>query len=261
MQKKILIIEENNKTADALMEMLGYFHFKTELARTMEDGLKQMFDKSYDLIFIDEKIFDVCALECSSRKKDAKMVLMEREFGTESISPTRRAMADTFLSKPFTQQKIFDVILELHARENLEGVQENLEILRENLKFLVNGKRVMYVGKDRLEKEAMEILLDKTGIIFLSSDTMSGSVVDISTVDLIILDIGSFDEAGWKNSIRVCRQKCEDRLPVMAMIDPEAESTVRELKTLGVQEFLFKPVDPEKFYMQMMEYLVPEENG
>jgi len=69
MSRKILVVEGNEQALQALKRMLDYFHFDTVTAYSDKEALKLMYDGSFDLIFIDERIFEKCAVDCSSRKK------------------------------------------------------------------------------------------------------------------------------------------------------------------------------------------------
>ncbi len=257
MSRKILIIEDNEQTQEALKKMLGYFHFNTQAVSSDQDALKLLREDSFDLIMIDENIFDICAAECSARKKMAKIVLLERENKMDNKGESiRKMMADAVLSKPFTQQRIFNIIMEVFSMDNIEGTRETLEALKKEIRFSIANKKVLYISGNPSDRDIAQTLMKDTGINYKVASRLIEVAAEVSSVDMVFLDSELYETEEWERVIKDCKKLIGEKEIAVAAVLPQTEDTYLEIaRNLGISSFLYKPIEPEKFYRILLDHL------
>ncbi len=255
MDKRVLILSDHDSTAQALEKMLAYFHFPIQRVSSQEDALKALGRERYEMIFVDTDLKREALQKLVSVKGESKLVLLsedrtreEKELGDLII------YVDAFLEKPFTQEKIFDVILEIFARDNLEGTQETLSILEENLKLLVGEKKLLYIGPKESDWMMIRGMLEKTEIEVLQTEDPKKLPIYTPATDLIVLS-EQLSDSQWREILETCRRECGSK-KILALLDSDDKKREEELKEAGIEHRIPSPIDPEYFYRLLLELLI-----
>jgi len=254
MQKSMLIIDENDISAEALKRMLGYFHFHVERVADVQKALQKLYDKSFDMIFVKEDLFEEFVEEAISTRREANLVMITKNEKDQRKKVDTVNWVDAFLPLPFTQQHIFDVLLEVYSKDRLEGAQETLSILRENLVFLLGGETALYVGKSGSDMLTLQGLLEGAKIVMLKSDNAEQARKLLPNADLVLID-DQLDEEEWEKLLTLCHEECTNQ-PVFALLHEITAERVDELKMAGISNYIESPVDPEAFYRLLLDELL-----
>jgi two-component system sensor histidine kinase/response regulator len=257
MEKSMLIIDENGASAEALEKMLGYFHFHVERVPDIQGALQKLYNKSFDMIFVKEGLFDAFVKEAISMRREAKLVMVTRKEQEQRKKSESVNRVDAFLPLPFTQQHIFDVLLEVYSKDRLEGAQETLRILKENLVFLVGGETALYIGKSGSDMLTIQGLLEGSNILMLKSDNTEQARNLVGSADLVLID-DRIDEEEWEKTLTLCQEACLHR-PVFALLHETTPEKLDALKMAGISSFIESPVDPEAFYRLLLDTLLERE--
>jgi CheY-like chemotaxis protein len=258
MDKRVLIVEPSADVAKVLSDMLEYFHMDSILADSSEGAITALRGERFDILVIDETIFDDCATRCKELKKDARIVLMEKYDRIDGRS-TYRSMADTYLSKPFTQQKIFEAILDLYSTESMKGSQEEVEILKDYLHFLASYKRILLITEDESDAEVIETLLRDTGMSLVTTDRVDDVRINLSTVDFVIVEIGDRSMEEVMKIVEFCEECREKSVHAIGLASVDQEDVGNIMEATGIEDFVFKPIVPEKFYRILLDSLSDDE--
>jgi CheY-like chemotaxis protein len=257
MEKSMLIIDENEVTAKVLENMLGYFHFHVERVSDIQGALQKLYNRSFDMIFVKEELFEEFVREAISARREAKLVMITRKEKEHRKNAETVNWVDAFLPLPFTQQHIFDVLLEVYSKDRLEGVQETLNILRENLVFLLGGETALYVGRSGSDMLTLQGLLEGAKIVMLKSDNAEQARKLLPNTNLVLID-DHIEGAEWEKILRLCHEECQKR-PVFALLHNTTTEKLEELKMAGISNYIESPVDPEAFYRLLLDELLEYE--
>ena len=254
MEKSMLIIDGNEHSAEALEMMLRYFHFHVERAGSVREALQQLYNRSFDLIFVKEDLFDEFVREGISLRRGAALVMVTRDEELRKRNAEYVERVDAFLSLPFTQQKIFDLLLKVYAEEKLEGVREALEILKENLIFLLGGKTALYIGRSGSDLQTVQGLLESIHIVVLKSEGPQRAAELMHGADLIFID-DHLSAREWEELLLFCRSHCGKR-PVFALLHERTPEKEKALKMAGVGNLIDTPLDSEEFYRLLLDEML-----
>ena len=258
MKKKMLIVIADDAVADALKDMLEYFHFQVDRVESVDKALPLLYDKRYDMIFVDDESFDMFVEDAYNLRRNAHIALVTDDVESRRKNRNIVKRVDGFLTEPFTQQAIFNLLLDVYSRESLEGLREILGILRENISFLLQGKTVLYIGKEDLDRMAVERLLGGAEIPVTSVDSAARARQILSGVDMIILS-DRLEDREWEEVLTLCMESCADK-PILALLHQENDDGSRAdaLKLAGIEHILPTPVDPEYFYRKVLDLMLGE---
>ena len=168
---KILIVEDEPKTGDYLLQGLGEAGFVTDLARTGPDGLHLALSAPYDLIILDGMLpgldgRDVLKALRAAGKQIPVLFLTARDAVEDRVEGLELG-ADDYLVKPFAFAELLARIRTLLRRQGtapggppgvLRAADLELDPVRRRAQR--QGKRIDLTGK---EFALLELLLRRQG--------------------------------------------------------------------------------------------------
>jgi len=115
--KKILYVEDNEDTADAVKIILSSEGYKIEIAMTGKDGLKKALENDFNLILLDIMLPDISGWEVfkhlKKKLKTKYAFLSAIPISGERLNQIGRAGVSSYIMKPFTKQKLVEEIKEI----------------------------------------------------------------------------------------------------------------------------------------------------
>ncbi len=255
MDKSVLVIEKNSFVGNALSEMLRYFHYDVDKTDNMQDAENKLYHKTYDLIFLDEELFDSFEIYGYPLKRDAKVIVMAWPSTQKTRISDYLAKLNTVMLRPFTQQKVFDTILELYSNEAIKEHKESLAIMKENLGFLLHGKKALYVGDNDNDWLLIRSLLKGSLLGIQRVESVSNVDKKIKVNDLIILSSKIYEDKKWRSWLKDCKKRCENK-NVIALVEYLNPKLIKGIKAVGIHQYLTTPINPENFYRILMEELM-----
>lgn len=109
--KKILYIEDNEDTAEAVKTILTNAGFKTEITLCGKDGLKKVKKENFDLILLDIMLPDMSGWDIFMKLKKDKVkakyaFLSVIPVSTERMVELKRAGISDYITKPFEKDDL-----------------------------------------------------------------------------------------------------------------------------------------------------------
>lgn len=130
MVAKILLIEDDSRTASALQRVLNDERYEVEIIGRGDEGLNRAIDGSFDLVLTDLKLPNLSGLEITARLHTAKpklpIVIMTAHGTTETAIEATKFGAYEYLIKPFEPEELLDLVASAVAHSRL--MSEPVEI-------------------------------------------------------------------------------------------------------------------------------------
>ncbi len=257
MNKKVLIADSNAKSAEALNRMLSYFHFSTSIAGSIQEANVFIETGEYDMVFIDEMVLK----DIEPGNSGAKIVMMKKGLTADDEKMSYRLKIDNYLNKPFTQQMIFNVILDLYADGSSKLSHSTYEEQKSLLKQS-SGKKILLAEDNTVNQAVILGLLENTNIeVVVAPDGVEALeyLKRNSGVSLILMDINMPKMNGYETSRKIRKLKKYQNTPIVAMtadyVPPE------NLRNSGIQEYMSKPLEVNNFYKVLTKYLNIDGSG
>jgi len=259
MNKKVLILEVHKKTAEALAKMLGYFHYESTIALSLDEWKKATENGKYDIVIVESSAEAFCDDRCRESLRGAKFVALRSDFNP--TSETRNSHYDFVLKRPFTQQKIFEMILHIYGKGGQSLSKDELAKLQEELKKRKHNK-ILIADDNAINQAVIKGLLTNIGFeAILAGD--GKEVLDIlesgKEVDLILMDLHMPNMRGDEATKRIRENPKYDNIPIIALSADNLPDNV--VKEMGMQGALVKPIDVEKFYKLLADILPKDEKS
>jgi len=111
--KKILYIEDNEDTAEAVKLILNHAGFQTEIATTGKEGLKKAKKKKFDLILLDIMLPDMSGWDIFTKLKKEKVkakyaFLSAIPVSKERMRELKKAGVSDYITKPFEKKDLIN---------------------------------------------------------------------------------------------------------------------------------------------------------
>jgi len=161
MQRKILIVEDEERLRNLIRDYLVNEKYEVDLAGNGEEGLLMALDKEYDLILLDVMMPFMDGFEMLKnlrKKKDTRVYFLTAKTMDEDLVNAYKIGADDFIAKPFSPKVLVLKINALFSRIDEEtGKSKNKSYGIININEL--SQRVFIEGKEvSLSKKEFELL-------------------------------------------------------------------------------------------------------
>lgn len=197
MQRRILIVEDEERLRNLLRDYLLKEKYQVDLAGNGEEGLLMALDKDYDLILLDIMMPFMDGFEMLKnlrKKKDTRVYFLTAKTMDEDLVNAYNIGADDFIAKPFSPKVLVLKINALFSRLDEEtGKAKNKSYGIININEL--SQRVFIKDKEvnlsKKEFELLSLFVNHEDIV-LSRDTIIERVWgydyegDLRTIDTSI---------------------------------------------------------------------------
>jgi len=259
MGKRALIIDTNTKSLSALSKMLEYFHYEVHTMPILEEANVLLEEVPVDILLIDEQKLSKYAIKRIAELKKERMikiVLIESLFNQTTNSQYRIKEIDRYLLKPFNQQSVFNIILELYGEKQALN-DKNRKISRDDLKVL-SGKKVLVAEDNEINQRVLSGLLDGSGIVLTMVEN-GREAIDMlhknANFDLIFMDISMPVMDGYEASRLIREYRAYDGIPIIALTANAMEDEIEHAISCGMQGYIGKPLNVEVLYQKLLDFL------
>jgi len=257
MNKKVLIADANPKTSDALTQMLGYFQYTALHASSVEEAKQLILDNSFDIVFIDKQIMIACKSEEIQKNCNAKIVLMESSLQQTDDRIFNGVTIHAKLAKPFNQQMLFSVILQLFSQESVKKTETIQRVTKNDLSVL-GGSSILLAEDNVINQTVMFGLLEDTGIEVIIANNGKEALDCLETrsdIEMIFMDINMPVMDGYEATSQIRKDSKYDNIPVVALTANAMQKDIDKAKETGMQEHLGKPIDVQILYGLFLKYI------
>ena len=256
MYKKVLVVDDNTSAAGSLQRMIAYYHYHADIVNSEEEAILLLKNHEYDILCIDSKLLDESLDDTIQRYKEfsnAKIVILENDVVKKLGSSVKGIDAE--LKKPFSQQDIFNTIIELYSEvpppiEHKKATKEGVAQFK--------GKTILLAEDNRINQSVIKSLLAGTGINLLIANNGQEAIdmlYEHKEVDMIFMDISMPVMNGYDAAINIRKDSTYADLPIVALTANILPSDIQKSIDSGMQEHIGKPFNVTAFYDAIIKYL------
>ncbi len=257
MKKKVLIADKSSKTLSVLARTLEYFQFTAFHASSVQELAVLVKMHSYDAVFVDKNLLMSCEKDVIEKLSDVELVLLENSMQITNESMFQNLTIKTHLIKPFNQQTVFNVILELFSKEKMEKIVRREKVRRKDLMRL-HGSKILLAEDNEINQTVVFGLLEDTGIEVIIVNNGKEALMRLPTIeniDLILMDINMPIMDGYDTTAQIRKWNQYDHIPIIALSANAMKKDIDHAREVGMQAYLQKPIDVEAFYSVLLEYI------
>lgn len=269
--KKVLIIEENSKHAEALAQYLSTFNVKSEIKGEIKTGVETLQKEDVDCVILDMGIPDEIGYKTLEAVKDNPGLdnLPIIVFTGKNLSRIEeqkiKQYADSIVVKTaHSYQRILDeVTLFLHLVEEnkeTEGIKKPTNSTGRFNEILA-GKTVLIADDDirnifsltkALEHFNMNVLTANDG-----KEALDVLEANIDQVDIILMDMMMPQMDGYETTTRIRKNPKISNLPILAVTAKAMVGDREKCIRAGASDYISKPVDIDQLISLLRVWLYP----
>lgn len=265
--KKVLIVEENTKHAQALAFFLENFEVNTEIRHSIQDGINSLTTKDVDCVILDMGIPDQKAYEMleEAKKNPGLDNIPIIVFTGKSLSKTEesriRQYADSIVVKTaHSYKRILDeVSLFLHLMEeqkkpSVESRYKKLGALSE----VLENKTVLIADDDVRNIYSLTKALESMKMNVISAIDGKDALKQLEqnpNIDLILMDMMMPEMDGYETTTTIRKMPKYRNLPVIAVTAKAMSGDREKCIKAGASDYITKPVDIDQLLSLLRVWL------
>jgi len=266
--KKVLIVEENTKHAEALSYFLDSFQIKSDIKHNINDSIAALQDQQANCVILDMGIPDQKAYETLEmvRKNPGLENIPIIVFTGKNLSlPEENRLkkyADSIVIKTaHSYQRILDeVTLFLHLVSNKKNtpIQDSLLSKNWELNDILEGKTVMVVDDDIRNVFSITKILEqyKMNVISATDGKESLRLLEENpNIDIILTDIMMPEMDGFETIKRIRQNPLFKKLPVLAVTAKAMVGDREKCIQAGASDYISKPIDMDQLISLLRVWL------
>lgn len=264
---KTLIVDDDIVTcehASLIMSDLGlqaeYVTSGASAVLEIEKGIREM--KPYDIVLVDLKMPDMDGIQTAKAIRrlvgaETLVVVMTAYEWKEIEADARRAGVDFFITKPLFRSELVDLFEKIN--DFSEAVYEP-ETAKGGIQFA--GERILLVEDNELNLEVAASLLEMKGLTIESACNGLQALekfcsTPVGYYDAVLMDIRMpvMDGLEAARNIRLFDKSDAQTIPIIAMTANAFDEDVEKSHAAGMNAHLAKPIDPEKLFAVLQEFI------
>jgi PAS domain S-box-containing protein len=264
--RRMLVVDDNAAAREALAAMLLEFGVEAERAASGKEALEIMTatlasDKPFEVVFIDQGIQDIDSFEAISRirgqfalGKFPSLVVMSNGHAPESGPP--------HLVKPVMRHRLSEALGQILglAQPRRKAAPEpsgpgvaDPSILRGTRILLVDDSPTdQLVARDMLEAAGINVEIAGNGAAAVA-------MVQENDYEMVLMDLRMPVLGGIEAVRRIRAHARFARLPIIAVTNGEWRDEQEKLIQFGLNDVIFKPVDPDQLYAVIQKWVAGPE--
>jgi len=271
--QKVLVVIDNLTNRILVGKLLKNWGIEHCLVDNSYDALKILTTDAttepYSIVLIDMQISEMSGMQLSesiskeSSLSSIKKIMLTSHIDTEDMEGFKKTGFDAFLLKPIDQSVLYNTLLQVSAdhatNEPQAGVTSKTQILS---KF---NAHVLVVEDNRINQMVAQHLLEEFGLTvdIAVNGEEALKALENTSYHLVFMDCQMPVMDGY-DATRKIREPTfnidktrlgDTHLPIIAMTANTMEGDYDKCINAGMDDFIAKPVDPDKVYQLLQKWL------
>lgn len=268
----VLAVDDNESARHILQACLESSQFNVTLATDGIAALEKVKQSTavggYDLVIIDWKMPGMDGIETARNIREMtglikmpKILLISSLSQGEMLRYLESGQVNGILSKPFQQSQLLDAIMGIFGHGEETGKRSAPEpIFEAALIAKVSGAYLLLVEDNEINQQVAQELLERAGIrvaIAVNGEEAIARVLE-EKFDGVLMDMQMpvMDGVTATGEIRKYPQFAS--LPIIAMTANVMVSDLENYLTVGMNDHIAKPIDPDKMIGVLAKWIIPE---
>lgn len=256
--KKVLIVEENARHAQALAYFLETFNVSSAVSQSIRESVDALKNKEVDCVIMDMGLPDKNAYETLETIKqnpgleDLPIIVFTGKHLSTGEESRIRQYADTIVMKTaHSYQRILDeVTLFLHLVEDQTQNGADRNPLKPGLlNEVLKGKTILIADDDVRNIFSMTRSLEKHGVQVISATDGKEALEQLEKdpkIDLVLMDMMMPEMDGYESTTRIRQDPRFKNLPVIAVTAKAMLGDREKCIAAGASDYISKPVDVDQ---------------
>ncbi len=265
--KKVMIVEENAKHAQALAYFLQQYNVASEIRNSVQEGIKVLKQNEIDCVILDMGIPEHDAYNTLEEVKKTPgmesipIIIFTGKNLSQSEEIKIRQYADTIVVKTaHSYQRILDeVSLFLHlVEENKKDAKTSRYKRMGDLEEVLKAKTILVADDDVRNIFSLTKSLEQYGMTVLSAIDGREALHQLElhpNIDLVLMDMMMPEMDGYESTRHIRENPQFRNLPVIAVTAKAMTGDRAKCIAAGASDYITKPVDADQLISLLRVWL------
>ncbi len=252
----VLVVDDDKNASEMTCMILENIGMKGEYVLSGREAVQKVWDhhrinQDYFAVILDWKMPEMDGIETARaiRKKvgpDVPIIILSAYDWSTVEAEARSAGINGFISKPLFKSRLVYIFNQIAEKDKNKEQPEEESFTEVKL----NGKRILLVEDNELNREIAEEIIGETGVTVESAENGREALEkfersDENYYDMILMDIQMPIMNGYDavEAIRKLPRKDAVEIPIIAMTANAFTEDIQRSKNAGMNEHLTKPLD------------------
>lgn len=265
--KKALVVDDCQSWLDILSNLINSFGLEVDTVNSGENAIELLKNnrEKYDLIIVDWNMPGLDGIEtCKIIDKDLhinseKIILISAYSEDSLLEGIKEAKISHYLHKPINPSSLNDMLNEIFLgkinSEKLE-LRKEQNNLQHKIKTLKSSK-VLLVEDNEINQEIITDLLFDSGIVIDIANNGIEAIKmfesNLGKYELILMDIQMPILDGYEATKKI--RQIDVNIPIIALTANAMKEDIEKTKLAGMNKHLNKPIEVEKLFETLLEFL------
>jgi CheY-like chemotaxis protein len=267
--KMLLIVEDNEDEAKAMVALLEVRDVTITVADTGAKAIKLLSDEPFDCIVLDLGLADMGAFELLEelKKLDPERTIPVIIHTGQDLTREEEARLHQYAERIIIkgakspERLLNEVTLFLHLVES-SLAPEKQRMIRSALdkEAMLEGKKVLIVDDDMRNIFSLSSALEAKDMIVFAAENGREALNQLDEhpdIDLVLMDIMMPEMDGYEASRRIRKDSRFASLPIIALTAKAMKGDREECLKAGASDYISKPVDMKKLFSVLRVWLYP----
>ncbi len=267
--KKVLIVEENTKHAEALAYFLQSFQISSSVKHSVDESVTSLLNNEAECVILDmgiptKKPYDLLeTVKLNPGLEEVPIIV----FTGHSPSPAEeiriKQYADSIVVKTaYSYQRIIDeVAIFLHLVETQQDDLTKTGKLQISAYDVLHGKTVLIADDDIRNIFSLTKTLEKLGMQVISATDGQEALQKLEEhpeTNIVIMDMMMPHLDGYESTAKIRNHSRFNRLPVIAVTAKAMMGDREKCIAAGASDYISKPVDIDQLISLLRVWLYDE---
>ncbi|WP_336517199.1 response regulator [Pollutibacter soli] len=265
--KKVLIVEENTKHAEALSYFLHSYQVVTEIKTSVKDGIRALNNDDVDCVILDMGIPTQGAYDTLEEIKKTKgfetlpiIIFTGKNLSHVEEVKLKKYVDSIVIKTAHSYERILDeVSLFLHLVEENRKESKGTRYKRlGELSEVLKGKKVLVADDDVRNIFSVSKSLETFGVDVISAMDGREALEQLEKnpdIDLVLMDMMMPEMDGYESTRRIRENPKYRQLPVIAVTAKAMTGDREKCINAGASDYITKPVDIDQLISLLRVWL------
>ncbi|MEX2490883.1 MAG: response regulator [Nitrospirales bacterium] len=263
--KKILVIEDDQKSQTAIQRLLKKKDVEITCTGTGHAALQRIAEERFDCIILDLLLPDMTGFEWLDEVADQAdlppcIIYTAKELTEEENRKLNSHTGSIVIKGAHSSERLLDeVTLFLHSIEStLSKEQQAIIQMQHHPDKILQNRKVLFVDDDLRNTFALSKILKKHGMNVVIADNGQMAIEKLrqdKEIELVIMDIMMPVMDGYQAMRAIRMEKHLKELPIIALTARAMPGEQEKCMEAGANDYLMKPVDIERLLTLMRVWL------
>jgi len=268
---RVLVVDDNPVALKISKEMLESLSFDVEAVSSARQAYQLLADNNadnpkqtnpFDVILMDWRMPEVNGVEAIkhihsklSLSRMPKIILITAYGREDLLKEAENIQMDGLLSKPISASTLLDSIMNTMNKNVAVRKVQSSQLFNTSDRQLKG--RILLTEDNTINQQVARELLENFGLLVVIAENGQKAVdyVHNNDFDLVLMDLQMPVMDGLQATRLIRQEQKFKHLPVIAMTAHAMEGDKEHCLTAGMDDYLSKPIDPEKLHQMMLKWL------